>query len=62
MSQKFLESVVRITERHFEVNAQFIALAILSELAREGAIDRSVVRQALKEFEIDPEKPNPATT
>jgi pyruvate dehydrogenase E1 component len=46
----------------FEVNAQFIVLATLSELARDGAIDRNVVRQAIKEFEIDPEKPNPATT
>jgi pyruvate dehydrogenase E1 component len=46
----------------FEVNAHFIVLATLSELARDGAIDRSVVRQAIKDFEIDPEKPNPAIT
>ncbi len=44
----------------FEVNAHFIVLATLSELARDGSIDRSVVRQAIKEFDIDPEKPNPA--
>jgi pyruvate dehydrogenase E1 component len=44
----------------FEVNARFIAVAALSELAHAGAVDRRVVRQAIKEFEIDPEKPNPA--
>jgi pyruvate dehydrogenase E1 component len=46
----------------FEVNAQFITVATLSELARDGVIDRRVVEQALQEFEIDPDKPNPATT
>jgi pyruvate dehydrogenase E1 component len=52
----------RALRTFFEVNAHFIVLATLSELAREGAIDRSVVRQAIKEFEIDPEKPNPAVS
>ena len=44
----------------FEVDARFVALAALSELAREGAIDWQVVRQAIRQFDIDPEKPNPA--
>jgi pyruvate dehydrogenase E1 component len=52
----------KVLRTFFEVNAHFIVLATLSELAREGAIDRRVVRQAIKEFEIDPEKPNPANT
>jgi pyruvate dehydrogenase E1 component len=44
----------------FEVDARFIAVATLSELAQEGQIDKSVVAQAIKDFGIDPEKPNPA--
>jgi pyruvate dehydrogenase E1 component len=44
----------------FEVDARFIALATLAELAQEGQLDRKVVAQAIKDFGIDPEKPNPA--
>jgi pyruvate dehydrogenase E1 component len=44
----------------FEVDARYIALAALSELVRKGQIDRKVMQQALKDLQIDPEKPNPA--
>jgi pyruvate dehydrogenase E1 component len=44
----------------FEVDARFIAVATLAELAQEGQVDRKVVAQALKDLQIDPEKPNPA--
>jgi pyruvate dehydrogenase E1 component len=44
----------------FEVDARFVALAALTELAQDGQIDRKVVAQAIKDLEIDPEKPNPA--
>jgi len=44
----------------FEVDARFIALATLAELAQDGQLDRKVVAQALEDLEIDPEKPNPA--
>jgi pyruvate dehydrogenase E1 component len=44
----------------FEVDARFIALATLAELAHEGQLDRQAVAQAIKDFGIDPEKPNPA--
>ena len=44
----------------FEVDARFITVATLAELANDGQIDRSVVAQAIKDFDIDPEKPNPA--
>jgi pyruvate dehydrogenase E1 component len=44
----------------FEVDARFIALAALDELAHEGAIDTEVVKKAIKDLGIDPEKPNPA--
>jgi pyruvate dehydrogenase E1 component len=43
----------------FEVDARFITLATLAELAQEGQLDRAVVAQAIKDFGIDPEKPNP---
>jgi pyruvate dehydrogenase E1 component len=44
----------------FEVDARFVALATLSELADDGQIDRKVVAQAIKEFGVDAEKANPA--
>ncbi len=44
----------------FEVDARFVAVATLAELAQEGQIDRKVVVQAIKDLDIDPEKPNPA--
>jgi pyruvate dehydrogenase E1 component len=45
----------------FEVDAKSIALATLHELARDRQIDVNVVAKAVKDFGIDPEKPNPAT-
>jgi pyruvate dehydrogenase E1 component len=44
----------------FEVDSRFVALAALSELAQDGQIDSKVVAQAIKDLEINPEKPNPA--
>jgi len=44
----------------FEVDARFVALATLAELAQEGQIDRTVVAQAIRDLEINPEKANPA--
>jgi pyruvate dehydrogenase E1 component len=44
----------------FEVDARFITLATLMELAQDGQIDRKVVAKAIKDLKIDPEKPNPA--
>ena len=46
----------------FEVDARFVALATLAELAEDGQVDRKVVAQAIKDFEIDAEKVNPART
>jgi len=45
----------------FEVDARHITLAALSALARTGAVDAGVARQALKDLEIDASRPNPAT-
>jgi pyruvate dehydrogenase E1 component len=44
----------------FEVDARFVTLATLAELAQDGQLDRKIVTQAIKELEINPEKLNPA--
>ena len=43
----------------FEVDARYIALGALSLLAREGKIKAQVVKGAMKEMALNPEKPNP---
>ncbi len=43
----------------FEVDARFIALAALDELARDKRIRPSTVEKAIKKLEIDPDKLNP---
>jgi pyruvate dehydrogenase E1 component len=43
----------------FEVDAKFIALATLHELALDGKIETSVVEKAIGELGINPEKWNP---
>ena len=43
----------------FEVDARFITLTTLHELFREGKIDVAVVQKAVKDLEIDIDKPNP---
>ena len=44
----------------FEVDAKHIVYATLYSLMREGKIKADVVKKALKELEINPEKLNPA--
>jgi pyruvate dehydrogenase E1 component len=43
----------------FEVDARFITLATLSELARQKAVKPSLVQQAIQDLEINPAKVNP---
>ncbi|WP_017444923.1 pyruvate dehydrogenase (acetyl-transferring), homodimeric type [Gayadomonas joobiniege] len=45
--------------KHFEVNAHYIVLAALSELAKRGEIDKKLVSEAIAKFDINPEKINP---
>ncbi|ABM04629.1 2-oxo-acid dehydrogenase E1 subunit, homodimeric type [Psychromonas ingrahamii 37] len=45
--------------RHFEVNAGYVVVAALAELAKRGDIERSVVTQAIAKFAIDVNKTNP---
>jgi pyruvate dehydrogenase E1 component len=46
--------------RHFEINAEAIATAALSRLAREGNFDPKRAQKAMKELGIDTEKADPA--
>jgi pyruvate dehydrogenase E1 component len=45
--------------RHFEVNAGYVVVAALNELAKRGDIEKSVVAQAIAKFNIDADKTNP---
>ncbi|MBI2785796.1 MAG: pyruvate dehydrogenase (acetyl-transferring), homodimeric type, partial [Legionella longbeachae] len=46
--------------RHFfEVDAKFIVLAALNALVAEGSIDKSKVVDAMKRYNINPDKLNP---
>jgi pyruvate dehydrogenase E1 component len=43
----------------FEVDARYVTLAVLVALFRDKAIEVDVVRAAIKDMNIDPEKANP---
>ena len=45
--------------RHFEVDHNYVVVAALSELARNGDIDAKVVTQAIADLGIDADKLNP---
>ena len=46
--------------RHFEVNAESIACAALSRLARDGKFDRAKAQAAFRDLGVDTEKIDPA--
>ena len=46
---------------HFEVNHKYIVVAALSALFDDGSIDANVVKKAITQFNIDPDKPSPDT-
>jgi pyruvate dehydrogenase E1 component len=45
--------------RHFEVNAGYVVVAALTELAKRGDVEKSVVAEAIAKFDIDADKINP---
>ncbi|MDK2676889.1 pyruvate dehydrogenase (acetyl-transferring), homodimeric type [Vibrio vulnificus] len=45
--------------RHFEVSAGYVVVAALTELAKRGDVEKSVIAEAIKKFDIDTEKTNP---
>jgi pyruvate dehydrogenase E1 component len=46
----------------FEVDYRYVILATLAALAREGKIEPSIVQQAMKAHDVNPEKMNPAVS
>ncbi len=44
---------------HFEVNAQYIAVAAIYALVDEGSIDQSILKAALQKYGIDSDKADP---
>ena len=46
--------------RFFEVDAENITLAALTELSRQGKYPKSKLPAAIKQLKLDPDKPNPA--
>lgn len=46
---------------HFEVNHKYIVVSALSALFEDGSITAEVVKKAIKQFDIDPNKPSPDT-
>ncbi len=46
----------------FEVDYRYVIVATLAALARDGKIDKSMVDEAIKAHNINPEKSNPATS
>lgn len=58
----FGRSDTRIKLRNFfEVDRYYIAIAALMALSEEGLIETKVVKNAIKKYQIDPDKPNPVT-
>ncbi|WMY97501.1 MAG: pyruvate dehydrogenase (acetyl-transferring), homodimeric type [Arsenophonus sp.] len=45
--------------RYFEIDAYYIVVAALSELAKCGDVNFSLVEKAIKKYDIDPKKINP---
>ncbi len=46
--------------RFFETDAGHVAFTTLAALVREGKMDESVVKDALKRYDIDPDRPDPS--
>ncbi len=46
--------------RHFEIDAEHVAVAVLVALARQGRLDPGAVRAAMAELGIEAERPDPA--
>ena len=48
--------------RHFEVDAQSIVVAVLDGLAATGDVKRERVAEAIRRYDLDPERPDPRVT
>jgi pyruvate dehydrogenase E1 component len=50
-----------VMRRHFEIDPESIVIAVLYELSRMGAVSGEEVERAMKEYDYDPEKLDPAS-
>jgi pyruvate dehydrogenase E1 component len=50
----------RKLREHFEVDRHFITLAALTELAAEGSVPAGAAAEAIKKYDLNPDKPDPA--
>jgi pyruvate dehydrogenase E1 component len=41
--------------RHFKIDAENIAVAVLQELSLAGDLERDVVAEAIKRYDLDPD-------
>ena len=58
----FGRSDTRENLRHFfEVDRYWVTLAALKALADDGKVERTKVAEAIKKYNLDPNKPNPLT-
>ena len=48
-----------VLRRHFEVDAESITIGALYQLAQAGKLERKQAAKAIKQFGIDPDKPDP---
>jgi len=48
--------------RFFEIDAESITIAVLNRLMHEGKIEAKVVKQAIADLGIDPDKPDPVSS
>ena len=48
--------------RHFEVDAAHLVVAVLESLARQGDLKGERVAEAIRRYDLDPDRPDPRTT
>ena len=48
--------------RHFEVDAPHLVVAVLEALARQGDVKTEQVAEAIRRYDLDPDRPDPRTT
>jgi pyruvate dehydrogenase E1 component len=48
--------------RHFEVDAPNLVIAVLDGLSRTGDVKGEIVAEAIRRYDLDPERPDPRTT
>jgi pyruvate dehydrogenase E1 component len=48
--------------RHFEVDAAHLVVAVLESLARQGDLKGEQVAEAIRRYDLDPDRPDPRTT